>query len=63
MIYQFFSDKYQLIHLRFDISDDNSAINIHQCLMPYSIPLSSSITDLEYFIEYISNIERLSVTS
>ncbi|CAF3323115.1 unnamed protein product [Rotaria sp. Silwood2] len=83
LIRQFFSNKSQLTCLRFDIADDNSPINIHQCLTLSPHPSSSSIFDktqyccltlrhlyiclkytyfLEQLIEYIPNIERLSVT-
>ncbi|CAF3881888.1 unnamed protein product [Rotaria sp. Silwood1] len=83
LIRQFFSNKSQLTYLRFDIADDNSPINIHQCLTLSPHPYSSSIFNkaqyccltlrylyicskytyfLEQLIEYIPNIERLSVT-
>ncbi|CAF4806466.1 unnamed protein product [Rotaria sp. Silwood1] len=83
LIRQFFSNKSQLTYLRFDIADDNSPINIHQCLTLSPHPSSSSIFNkaqyccltlrylyiclkytyfLEQLIEYILNIERLSVT-
>ncbi|CAF3172846.1 unnamed protein product [Rotaria sp. Silwood2] len=83
LIREIFSEKCQLTHLRLDISNDNSPINIHQCLTSSYIPLSSSIPDqiqsrcltlrylyiclkftcfLEHLMEYIPNIERLSVT-
>ncbi|CAF4492154.1 unnamed protein product [Rotaria sp. Silwood2] len=82
LIRQFFSNKSQLTCLRFDIADDNSPINIHQCLTLSPHPSSSSIFNkaqyccltlrhlyiylkytyfLEQLVEYIPNIERLSV--
>ncbi|CAF3097345.1 unnamed protein product [Rotaria sp. Silwood2] len=83
LIRQFFSNKSQLTYLRLDIADDNSPINIHQCLTLSPHPASNSLFNktqnycltlrhlyiclkytcfLEQLIEYIPNIERLSVT-
>ncbi|CAF3362472.1 unnamed protein product [Rotaria socialis] len=44
LIRQFFSNKCQLTSLRLDIADDNSPVNIHQCLVLSSHPVSNSIS-------------------
>ncbi|CAF5058503.1 unnamed protein product, partial [Rotaria magnacalcarata] len=46
LIRQFFSNKYQLKSLRLDIADDNSPVNIHQCLVLFSHPLSNCLFEM-----------------
>ncbi|CAF3729110.1 unnamed protein product [Rotaria sordida] len=45
LIRQFFSNKCQLTHLRLDIADNNSSVNIHQCLILSSHSSASSISN------------------